>query len=177
MKGSCWGMPSQETKNGKMCLSARQSNFPLRGLYRNCTSGIHRFNSSHCTFLCPGLRCLPWFQSMRHVGLAPGIFISAGSKTSLCLSTWLVVFLMAEPLIHNSHDIYCIANFLHVSASLRTDSDLKAAVVRSGHASTARDTACSQGLGRTPKLKLKMPYSWHSIPSYSYKVQMESKES
>lgn len=76
MKGSHWGMPRQETENGKMRLSARQSNFPLGGLYRNCMSGIHRFNSSHCTFLCLGLRCLPWFQSMRHAGLAPGINLS-----------------------------------------------------------------------------------------------------
>lgn len=94
-EGESRGLPRPQ-KHGKMSLSARWSHFPLTEDYlENNMAGMHRFNSSHCTsFSHTGLRCLQCFQSIRHVGLAPGILLWAGFKMFLHLNTWSNVFLI-----------------------------------------------------------------------------------
>lgn len=59
-----------------------------------------------------------WFKMFRH------------------LSKWLIIFLILWPLLHT---IYCNVNFSYLCTSLRSDSDLKAALVRPGPASIIRD--------------------------------------
>lgn len=117
---------------GTRALPATWAHFPSqRIMQKGQVRNPQLWQHSLPFFSCTGLRCLQWLQSTGPRIPAPSWF-----KMFWHLSKWLIIFLIRGPLLHTIH---CNVNFSHLCTSLRTDSDLKAALVCPGPASIIGD--------------------------------------